>query len=274
MKKCLLKMLECLLLYKRFWKYYWKFFTVQKKSIYKTLKSHNITNIKFFSQTNWKLVYGSCYFKGKYHYAGKKTDVFIKVQSDALVDCFDNEPMVNQHIDNHSAFLAQRKPKLFFFDVENGHYFLVFEHMNIQPAADMAQWEQDLQQIIQEYTRIGVIHTDFDTVNLGTVDNSLCCFDYGTSLCADSDHIRIRYDPSYNHLDKITAKAKALMPDADFYYDDAVHCGMDRIDRTDINFLVGKENTFYAKLGDRIQKYHMEPSPKVGVLCLMKDDKQ
>ena len=273
MKKRLSNLIGCLLLYKAYWRYYWKFFTVQKKMIYKTLKKHHVKKIRCFSQSNWKLVYGSCYFTGVYHDAGKKTDVFIKVQSDKLVDCYDNEPMVNQYVDQHSEYLAQRKPKLFFCDVENGCYMLVFERVDIQPTTDLEQRKQELQQIIQEYTRIGIIHADFDTVNLGIVDGLLCCLDYGTSLCQQSNHIRIRHHPSYNHLDKMTERARNLLPDADFYYDDAVHCGMDQIDRTDINFLVGKEDTFYAKLGDTVQKYRMMRSPKVGVLCLMKDEK-
>ena len=270
MKKYLLNLLEQVLLYKHFWKYYWKFFTVQKKEIYRTLKKHNITNIKFFSQTNWKLVYGSCYFRGIYHENGKKVDVFIKVQSDALVDCYENEPMINKFVDCNSELLAKRKPKLIFNDVENGHYLLVFELLSFQPLRIIDRWEESVQEIISEYTRIGVIHTDFDSVNLGIVDNTLYCFDYGTSLCELSDHIRIRYSPTYNHIDHITDEARELLPDADFYYDDAVHCGIQKIDRPGINFLVGKEDVFYAKLGNTIQKYRMERSPEVGVLCLMK----
>lgn len=65
------------------------------------------------------------------------------------------------------------------------------------------------------------------------------------------------------------------MPDFDFYYDDVVHCGIERLNRRNINFLIGKNDRFIAKLSDNIIYYHLErKNTGSSVFLLCKDSIQ
>ncbi len=108
---------------------------------------------------------------------------------------------------------------------------------------------------------------------MGYAKNQYWFFDYGTSLCSESDQIGVRNADEYNHIDKITNQAKQILSDPDFYYDDLTHIGIESKEREEINFLVGKGNIYYAKLGQYLYKYHLEPKNENShVMLLCKDE--
>ncbi len=268
-KNFIIKRIEAFCLVKKHWKAYYRYYASNKTRFYKCFKAHGITHIRPTSKNNWKLWYGTCYFAGEV----KNEKVFIKVQSSLLRDCFDNEKKLNLYIDETSEFLSRRKPKLFMDFVLDDYYILVFEHVDISDVEKESTLTEFVQMALDEYSRIGVIHTDFGLVNIGNNKGVIYFLDYGTSLCLQSDRIRIRNSVFYNHLDKILPQAQSLVAEPDFYYDDAAHCGLSGLERKNVNFLVGKNDIYYAKLGEKIYKYHLEKKSENSVVRLLcKDD--
>ena len=115
---------------------------------------------------------------------------------------------------------------------------------------------EDAEKVLEEYSRVGIIHTDFGLTNMGKNNGEYYFIDYGTSLCIKSNNIRIRNNTLYNHVDKITDYAQQICPDAEFYYDDYIHFGLNKTEG-EKNFIVGNHNKYYAKLGHDIICYHL-----------------
>ena len=267
-KSIMRKYIELFSLYKKHWRSYGKYYTSQKATLYKIFKSRGITNIKPTGKSDWKIWYGTCYFKGEMN----NEVVFIKVQGSNLLDCFENERKLNLYIDQTSQFLAQRKPQLYLDFIVDDFYVFVFKHIRIDRVRSDNSLVESVQMALNEYSRIGLLHSDFGLVNIGNCDGNVCFFDYGTSIFPDSDKVRVRNSPTYNHLEKILPQAKSLINEPDFYYDDAVHCGLDGLNRENVNFLVGKNDLYYARLGKKIYKYHLENKSEHSVVKLLCKD--
>ncbi len=273
MKKRIIKIIENLYLHKKHWKAYCRYYFLHRRKIKKLLKKHNVAKLRPISKNNWKLWYNTCYFKGLLKNATEgDRAVFVKIQGPSLFDCFENEKVLNSYIDEQSEFLSARKPRLFFDLVVDDYYIFVFDFIDIDFIEANTELSKLVQKALDEYTKIGVLHTDFGLINMGVVGNDTFFIDYGTSLCPESDRIRIRNLGSYNHLDKILPQAKALVSDPDYYYDDAVHCGLRNLDRNNVNFLVGKGDIVYAKLGEKTYKYHLEKKSENSVVRLLCKD--
>ena len=64
----------------------------------------------------------------------------------------------------------------------------------------------------------------------------------------------------------IPKEAREIFNDADFYYDDATHIYVDMSENDNINFWVGKDDCYYAKLGTIINQYKLEYNGDVYLL--------
>lgn len=242
-------------------KYYIKYYFKNKKTIYKTLKKHGLFEITPVHKDIWKLWYNTSYYQGV---IGNKK-VFIKVMGELLQDCYDNEILVNKYIDDNSSWLKGRKPKLIdSFEVDD-LYILVYENLPLRDIVITESTTEDIKKAIIEFNKIGILHTDFGLSNIASFENKVMFIDYGTSLCPKSNFIRIRNGENYNHINNIIPTAKRICEDANFYYDDATHIGINNFgERT--NFLVGNGKVFYARLGSNLFKYKLKYNGDVYLL--------
>ena len=236
-----------------FWKnksIYAIFFYKAYPRIVSALKKRGVNRIIPTNMHIWKLSYGTAYLKGKLN--RNNTKIFVKIQGPLLHDCFNNEIVVNEYIDNNSAFLSDLKPKILDFFSIGEKDIIVYEYVALKAPQKNEDLLTVVLKVIDEFKRIGIIHTDFGLGNIGVQGNTFFFFDYGTSICPLSDNIRIRTGPEYNHIERITERAASCSSDPQYYYDDATHFG---IERQDCNFLVGNQEVCFARLGDMTKKY-------------------
>ena len=263
MKKQIIKVIEFIALIVKHRRFYLKYLFKDKKVIYKELKKNGISRIKPVSRTQWKLWYNTCYYKGVFKDGTDAVKVFIKSNSHLLSDCVNNEEIVNRYIKQSSEYLYSHSPRFIKKIIVNDHYITIYEYLKIEPAANSPELDGEIRKAVDEYTRVGILHTDFGCVNIGITEGKYCFFDYGTSLCPESNNIRLRNCKNYNHKDEATASALELIPDPDYYYDDLIHIGkqIEGIDRNEINFIIGKGETYIARLAGETIRYHLVGTP-------------
>lgn len=242
--------------------FYFNYYFKNKKKIYMALKDSGVSNIKPIHKEIWKLWYNTSYYTA----VSNGRSVFIKVMGELLQDCFNNEILVNKYIDDNSLWLEKRKPKLLHNIALDELYILIYENLHMENITLTESVKEDVKKAIKEYNRIGILHTDFGLTNIAKYDNKTLFIDYGTSICLQSNMIRIRNESNYNHIDRITDQAKDLCENADFYYDDAVHVGVDMPKTENINFLVGQGDLFYVKLGTQFIKFKLNYNGDVYLL--------
>lgn len=263
MKKTISKYLDFVILLNKYKKDYFNYYFHNKHKIYKELKNKGIYSIKPSNKDNWKLWYNTCYLSGYISdNNNNRVPVFIKIMGPLLKDCFENEKVVNRYILENSEYLSERLPKILFDIVIGDFYILVYDYLDMKAVEVSAELSSAIERAISEYSKIGILHTDFGIINIGINNNKYIFFDYGTSLCPHSNNIRVRKYDKYNHLDKVTNSALSIIEKPDFYYDDVIHCDIKDINTSDVNFLVGKDDIYYAKLGTNIYKYRLKQNIK------------
>ena len=231
---------------------YFSFYTKTYSKIVNELKNRKIYHVRATHMYIWKLSYGTAYFKANLKAASQ--EVFIKVQGPLLLDCFNNELVVNKYIDQTSEFLSRRKPVILdSFSVDDNN-IIVYEYIPFEECSMSDGLRVEISEVLNEYKRIGVIHTDFGMGNIGKKGEKYYFLDYGTSICSRSNNLRLRLGPGYNHIDNITEEAGNYLTNPCYYYDDATHLG---IERTNGCFLVGNDEVCYVRLGDSTKKYHV-----------------
>lgn len=82
----------------------------------------------------------------------------------------------------------------------------------------------------------------------------------------------MRNSKGYNHIDHITEAAQKLIQDADFYYDDLIHYGIDSDERESCNFIVSKNDMCFVKLGEKIYRYRLEKMTEGSAVYLLCKD--
>lgn len=267
MKKLIKYYIEYFYLLRKNFRHYVNYFLHDKTKIYHTFKEHGVTNLKPAHKEQWKINNKTCYFFGKINGG---VEVFIKVMGENQRDCFYNERVVYDYFSS-SEYITTHCPALLDSFETNGYYCLIYEAVELSEAPLNNDLFKAIDTILNEYTASGIIHTDFATVNVGKYKDKYMFFDYGTSLCPESNNIRIRNSANYNHVDFATKKSLDLIPEPDFYYDDAIHFGLKDYDRESLNFVIGKNNIYYAKLGSEIYRYNTEKkSLNSSVLILKK----
>ena len=117
-------------------------------------------------------------------------------------------------------------------------------------------FQQRLSIIIEEFNRIGIIHTDFDLTNIGHINGKLYIFDYGTSLCPISNRVGIRNSERYNHLEAMPNEAKDLVHNPMFYYDDLMHLLHEK-NNACMNYIVSNDKYACAKFGQKLINYKL-----------------
>lgn len=269
MKETIRKLIEYFCLIKKYRKAYKNYYFNYRPVIYNALKCKNINRIKPVQKHEWKIWYNCCYFSGTAVIDTKEKPVFIKVMDKRLNDCYYNEQLINKYIDEVSLYLSERKPKLYYSIDMDGIYIMVYDFIKMMPVSRSIELDKEVKKVVSEYSRIGIIHTDFGISNFGKFNNMYQFFDYGTSLFYGSDHIRLRNSKGYNHIDHITETAKKLIQDADFYYDDLIHYGLDGIERESCNFIVSKDKTCFVKLGEKIYRYRLEKMAEGSAVYLL-----
>ena len=239
---------------------YLNYYKYGKGQIYSTLKGKGIINIKPINKHIWKLWYNTCYFSGELKTDKKR--VFVKVMGKYGLDCYENEVIVNKYIEKNSAFLSERMPKILFSCKTDDYYFIVYSYLELSDITLNDDFYKELNKTIEEYSRIGILHTDFGLTNMGYKDGKYYFIDYGTSLCPESDNIRFRNQSNYNHIDRMSSEAKMLIDTPDFYYDDLSNLDLALKKEDNVNFIVSKQDIAYAKLGERIYKYKVKRRAK------------
>lgn len=270
MKKTIITLIENIYLIKKYWKYYLRFYLKDKRKITKALKSKGLFNIKPTSKDNWKIWYDCFYFSANIYDENKnKKSVFVKVMGSLLKECYENEILLNEYIKNNSPYLYERTPNVYFgLNFEN-FYSIVYDFVKFESPIRNDRFTKEVNKTLNEYLKCAILHTDFGIVNIGINNGKYWFFDYGTSLCPLSNEIRIRNSEQYNHLDKITPQAAKLIPQPDFYYDDAAHLKIQDYDNSNLNFIVGKKDVYYAKLGETIYKYRLKQQSSGRGVCLL-----
>ena len=242
-------------------KKYWQFFFYEFPVINTECKRQNVIRLRPAHMGLWKLKYGTAYYSGLLRNGQGLSKVFIKIQGPLLQDCFSNEITVNRYIKEYSDYLYQRCPKIISSFSAGEHTVIIYEYMTLEPVSDTAAFQSALSAVLDEYRRIGIVHTDFGLSNMGEKDGRYFFFDYGTALCPDSDCIRIRQE--YNHIDKAPDRVKQMLDDANYYYDDAVHFG---IMCKECNFIVGNDTQFLADLGGKRIWYRASGTRTIKIL--------
>ena len=207
--------------------------------------------IKVAQPLEWKVHYGSYYFKANL----KKEKVFIKVTSVYTKDGYENEVVCDDYIKKNSAFLAERTPKILKNFVYEDFHIIIFECFEIQKELGKEDLQNAVSEFLEEYTEKGIIHQDLKPTNLTIHNEKYCIIDYGFSICPDSNHIRIT---TANYIEYISDEAKNILSCADFYYDDAIACGITNVDRSLINFIVGSRDKYFIKLAGNVYEYRLE----------------
>lgn len=238
-------------------KSYVNYYLKQKKKVYAALQNKNIKCIRPIQRHEWKVWYNCFYYSGVIVQNGVEKKVFIKVMDRRLQDCFKNEKIVNDYIDQESRFLSNKKPALYYaFQIDN-LFINVYDFWKMDIVVKNKMLVESVMKTLEEYNRIGIIHTDFSVTNIGRIGNEYIFFDYGTSLCVQSNNIRLRKGDFYNHIEYITASAKRLLPDADYYYDDMIHFGLDNESRNERGYIVASGDICYVNFGSIVQKYYL-----------------
>ena len=234
------------------------FFFYKKSKLIHTLKEHGFRKIRPSKINQWKLQYNICYFSANYiNSAGQCSLVFIKVSGPTTKDCFDNEIVINKYIKDRSTYLLERSPELILSLVLDDFYILAFEYIDMSPInADDAAAVKEINRALYEFGECGLIHTDFGLVNVGYVKKSgkYCFFDYGTTLCPESNHVRIRNGKVYNHIGEKPDNINIVTTDMDFYYDDATHMKIPGLVPNG-NYIAGGAKGYHVKMGSQIYKY-------------------
>lgn len=273
MKETIRKFIEYFYLIKTYKKSYINYFFNCRPVIYKALKEKGIKKIRPVQRHEWKIWYNCCYFSGVVVIEKSKKPVFIKVMDERLKDCYYNEQLVNEYIDEVSSYLRNRKPKLYYAINVNEIYIMVYDFLKMMPVSRSTKLDEEVKMAVSEYSRVGIIHTDFGISNFGKFNNLYNFFDYGTSIFHESNHIRLRNGKAYNHIEHITDIARKLMRNAEFYYDDLIHYGIDNQERESCNFIVSKNDICFVKLGERIYRYKLEKMTEgSNVYLLCKDE--
>lgn len=249
-------------------KKYWQFFFSEFPVINTECKKRNVIRLRPAHMGIWKLKYGTAYYSGFLRDEQALTKVFIKIQGPLLQDCFSNEIIVNNYIKECSEYLYQRCPKIISSFSTGEHTVIIYEYMTLGSVNNSAAFQSALLSTLDEYRRIGVIHTDFGLSNMGEKDGRYFFFDYGTALCPDSDCIRIRQE--YNHIDKAPDRVKQLLDGVNYYYDDAVHFG---ITCKECNYIVGNGTLFLAELGGKRIWYRATGTRKIKILKKEKEQR-
>lgn len=256
MKQKIIFLYELLLLATKHPFAYMRFFIFKKHKILKLLKQNRIKKIRPVQLIQWKIWYGTCYFSGIIKDDNKDVSVFIKVMGKDLESCYNNELIVNDYILQTSLYLAEKTPKIYNHFSLDDTYIIVYENLKFQSFSKNEESIAEIGNVLSEYTEAGIIHTDFGLANMGLVDNKYYFFDYGTSICPLSEIIRIRRSDTYNVIDKAIPSALNLIPEPDYYYDDAAFLGIEYKERNNINFIIAKQELFFVKLGPDIFKFY------------------
>lgn len=220
-KRKLIKKHEQIVLMRKYPKDYLNYWFRKKSKIYDMLHNNGIVNIKPIHKHIWKIWYGTYYYSGVLDSTNEK--VFIKIMGEYLENCYNNEVTVNQFIEANSQILYERLPAIKCNSYENGMYFIAYDFLLLEPISLVRDYKDQLRIMIEEFNRIGIIHTDFDLTNIGHINGKLYIFDYGTSLCPISNRVGIRNSEKYNHLEAMPNEAKELVHNPVFYYDDLMH---------------------------------------------------
>lgn len=199
----------------------------------------------------WKVNYGSYYFRAKLD----EKQVFIKVTAPCTKDGYENEIKCNAFIGNNSKFLSERTPEILASFVYENYHVIIFEYFEMRHEIQKADLRNALHEFIDEYSRIGIIHQDLKASNVTIHRDKYCIIDYGYSICPDSNHFRFA---KCNCISHISDKARLLLEDADFYYDDVAALGIENLDRSSVNFIVGKGEKYYISLGASVFEYRLE----------------
>lgn len=250
MKKKLIKLIALFSLYKTNWKAYKEYYFSKKKILYKYLRNQGFYAIKVAQRLEWKVSYGSFYYNAKYN----NQQVFVKVTSKFTQDGYFNEILCNEYIRKKSEYLYHRSPRLLKYSKFDDFYIIVFECVEIDQTFNENDFQCQTTKFIDEFSKIGMIHQDLKITNVTIHNNSMYLLDYGYSLCPASNNVR---RTNCNFINYITETAKQLLPNADFYFDDAVSANLFEIDREKINFLVGKDDLYFMKTFDEIIKYQL-----------------
>lgn len=240
---------------------YWDFFTKELQQISSECKRREIYKLRPIHMEVWKLKYGTAYFSGELCKAHNTQKVFIKIQGPLLKDCFANEVTVNHYIKEHSEYLYERCPKVIDSFCIGKHYLIIYEFLLLAPVSNDEEFLNTVSETLEEYRRVGIVHTDFGLSNMGQIDGKNYFFDYGTAICPESDSIRIRLN--YNHIDMISMQAKQQINGATYYYDDAVHFG---IQHKECNYIVGDSSIFFAVLCGKVLRFKASESNGVKLL--------
>ncbi len=249
MKKHLIYVTELLALFWKFKCHYFNYFFTKKRKLYRILRSKNCRKIKAIQLLKWKVSYGSMYYKA--FLDGKP--VFIKVTSFLTADGYNNEIVLNKYIFNNSTFLARRTPEILSHFVNDDFYIIISEFFDIQVVDFNYDKAPIFKEFICEYLDKCIIHQDLNQDNLCFCGGEFCVIDYGYSICPNSDVVRLQINN--NRIDCITDYARSILNDADFYYDDVLGTGINNFDRNLVNFIVGRDNLYYVKLGNVIHEY-------------------
>lgn len=269
LKNQAIRFYEFVLLLWRNKKHYIRFYFKEKRNLYRKINEKGINRIKPHSRADWKVNYKCVYFSGlKKDSQGNNIKVFVKSLGPFLEDCYNNEIIVNKFIEENSDLLSSCMPHIYDYFVIDDYYFIVSEFINIKHIDYSDELEKAVDGIINEYNRIGIIHTDFSLSNIGKHNNKIYFFDYGTAICPLSNNIRIRNQAEYNHLSQISSSAKKIFDDPDFYYEDSLYFGLKKNSKKN-NYIVGKGDCYCVKLGNTFYNYRIQLSSNSSKVYLL-----
>lgn len=251
MRKEIINFIELMNLFHTHKREYIDYFLKKRSNLYKCLREHGCRDIEVVQPLEWKVWYGSYYFRGILNH--KK--VFIKVTAECTKDGYMNEVVCDNYIKKNSVFLSERTPKIILNFIYEGFHIVIFEYFEICKELKLNDLQSAMHEFVVEYSNVGIIHQDIKLNNLTIQNGKYCMIDYGYAICPDSNHIRVT---TSNYIDYITDLAKTLLENADFYYDDIVASGMNNIDRNLVNFIVGSKDRYFIKLADKIYEYRLE----------------
>ena len=263
LRKKIIYLIELVTIFIKYWREYIAYYLYRKRKLYKLLREAGYRQIKVVQPCEWKVHYGSYYFRAVLN----NNTVFIKVTSSFTKDGYINEVICNDYIQNKSEFLIERTPKILDYFMYEDFYVIVFEYFEIRKDINIGQLKYAVCEFIDEYSKIGIIHQDLKPSNVTIHNGKYCVIDYGYSICPNSNHIRIAKG---NYIESISDRAKAILEDADFYYDDVVASGIEGIDRNSINFIVGRKDKYFINLAENIFEYRVEQLAGRSVFLLHK----
>lgn len=151
-------------------KFYVDYYLHDRQRIYSKIKENDITAVHPIRQSEWKINHKICYFSGIYTHNGERIKCFIKVMGPSTLDCYFNEQIVNDYIDNNSPALSKLKPRLIFAVNIDDYYILCYEHIEMRPVEASEELKTSIQSVMHEYTKRGILHTDFGLVNMAKMN--------------------------------------------------------------------------------------------------------